>query len=304
LLDAVRASLGATPNMTLTMARSAVLEGYLGLSGALSKGSISTADGERIALAVAEYNACAYCLSAHTYLGTKVAHLSEDEIPGARHFTSSDPRSAAVLAFAAAVLQSRGGVANSDVESARVAGLGDEELSEIVGHVAVNVLTNYFNRAFEVDVDFPVVQPAPARRMTAPAILPPFTEETARRKVQLAEDVWNTRDPDTVALAYTEDTLWRNRDRFFEGREAVRAFLRRKWQRELDYRLRKELWAFAGNRISVRFEYESRDVGGQWWRSHGNEHWEFDEDTGLMRRRDASINDYRISASDRRIGVA
>ena len=131
--------------------------------------------------------------------------------------------------------------------------------------------------------------------------LPPFTEETARRKVQLAEEAWNTRDPDRVVLAYTQDSRWRNRDEFFVGREAVRAFLERKWKRELDYRLDKELWSFTDNRISVRFEYESRDVHGQWWRSHGNEHWEFDETSGLMRGRDASINDYRIESSDRRI---
>jgi nuclear transport factor 2 (NTF2) superfamily protein len=136
---------------------------------------------------------------------------------------------------------------------------------------------------------------------TPPVILPPFTEETALRKVQLAEDAWNSRDPDRVVLAYTEDSQWRNRDEFFTGREAIRAFLQRKWRRELEYRLRKELWAFAGNHISVRFEYESRDVSGQWWRSHGNEHWEFDESSGLMRRRDASINDYRIEESERRI---
>lgn len=132
--------------------------------------------------------------------------------------------------------------------------------------------------------------------------LPPFTEETARQKVQAAEDAWNTCDPDRVALAYTEDSHWRNRDEFFQGREAIRDFLARKWARELDYRLRKELWCFTDNRISVRFEYESRDADGQWWRSHGNEHWEFDED-GLMRRRDASINDYRIEAGERRIHV-
>jgi nuclear transport factor 2 (NTF2) superfamily protein len=136
---------------------------------------------------------------------------------------------------------------------------------------------------------------------TPPVILPPFTEETALRKVQLAEDAWNSRDPDRVVLAYTEDSQWRNRDEFFTGREAIRAFLQRKWRRELEYRLRKELWAFTGNHISVRFEYESRDVEGQWWRSHGNEHWEFDESSGLMRRRDASINDYRIEESERRI---
>jgi uncharacterized protein len=134
-----------------------------------------------------------------------------------------------------------------------------------------------------------------------PKILPPFTEESARAKVQAAEDAWNTRDPERVALAYTEDSRWRNRDEFFQGREAIVEFLRRKWARELDYRLRKELWCFTDNRISVRFEYESHDADGQWWRSHGNEHWEFDEETGLMRRRDASINDYKIDESERRI---
>ncbi len=132
--------------------------------------------------------------------------------------------------------------------------------------------------------------------------VPPFTEETARQKVQAAEDAWNTRDPERVAGAYTVDSKWRNRDEFFEGRDAIVDFLRRKWARELDYRLKKELWCFNGNRISVRFEYESRDVDGRWWRSHGNEHWEFD-DNGLMRRRDASINDYRIGPEDRRIAV-
>ena len=130
--------------------------------------------------------------------------------------------------------------------------------------------------------------------------LPPFTEETARQKVQAAEDAWNTRDPVRVAQAYTEDSQWRNRDEFFQGRDAIEDFLRRKWERELDYRLRKELWCFTGNRISVRFEYESRDRDGQWWRSHGNEHWEFAED-GRMARRDASINDYRIDEADRRL---
>jgi nuclear transport factor 2 (NTF2) superfamily protein len=132
--------------------------------------------------------------------------------------------------------------------------------------------------------------------------LPPFTDETARQKVQAAEDAWNTCDPERVALAYTPDSQWRNRDEFFAGREAIVDFLRRKWSRELDYRLKKELWCFTGNRISVRFEYESRDPDGNWWRSHGNEHWEFDGN-GLMRRRDASINDYRIDESERRIHV-
>ncbi len=132
--------------------------------------------------------------------------------------------------------------------------------------------------------------------------VPPFTEETARQKVQAAEDAWNTREPERIALAYTVDSEWRNRDEFFKGREAIVAFLRRKWSRELDYRLRKELWCFSDNRISVRFEYEWRDSRDQWWRSHGNEHWEFDE-CGLMRRRDASINDYKIHANERRIHV-
>jgi nuclear transport factor 2 (NTF2) superfamily protein len=134
-----------------------------------------------------------------------------------------------------------------------------------------------------------------------PKIVPPFNEESARKKVQGAEDAWNTRDPERVSLAYTPDSQWRNRDEFFQGREAIVEFLKRKWARELDYKLRKELWCFTDNRISVRFEYESHDPDGQWWRSHGNEHWEFDEETGLMRRRDASINDYKIDESERRI---
>ncbi len=130
--------------------------------------------------------------------------------------------------------------------------------------------------------------------------LPPFTEETARAKVLGAEAAWNTRDPDRVALAYTEDSVWRNRDVFVAGREEIRAFLAQKWERELDYALRKDLWAFSGNRIAVRFQYESHDANGQWWRSYGNENWEFDEH-GLMRRREASINDVAIDESERRI---
>jgi uncharacterized protein len=132
--------------------------------------------------------------------------------------------------------------------------------------------------------------------------LPPFTEETARLKVQRAEDAWNTRDPEKVALAYTEDSEWRNRNEFFRGREEIIKFLTRKWQRELDYRLRKELWSFTGNRISVRFEYESHDAEGQWYRSYGNEQWEFAEN-GLMSRRYASINDLPISPDERRIAI-
>ncbi len=133
------------------------------------------------------------------------------------------------------------------------------------------------------------------------AIKPPFSRASALAKVQAAEDAWNSRDPERVALAYTEDSLWRNRGEFIQGRSAIRAFLQRKWANELDYRLMKELWAFTENRISVRFEYEWHDPSGQWFRSHGNEHWEFD-DNGLMRRRDASINDVPIEDHERRIG--
>ena len=129
--------------------------------------------------------------------------------------------------------------------------------------------------------------------------LPPFTLETAKSKVQAAEDAWNTRDPQRVALAYTEDSQWRNRAEFFSGREAIEAFLRRKWAIELDYRLRKELWSFTDNRISVRFEYEWHDDSGHWCRSYGNEQWEFAEN-GLMRRREASINDVPIQESERK----
>jgi nuclear transport factor 2 (NTF2) superfamily protein len=129
---------------------------------------------------------------------------------------------------------------------------------------------------------------------------PPFTEETARQKVQAAEDAWNTRDAHRVAQAYTEDTVWRNRDEFLQGRAAVEEFLTRKWEREQDYALRKELWAFTDDHIAVRFQYESRDAEGRWWRSYGNEQWEFDAE-GLMRRREASINDVPIEEADRRI---
>ena len=130
-------------------------------------------------------------------------------------------------------------------------------------------------------------------------IRPPFTAETARAKVQAAEDAWNSRDPQRVALAYSPDSQWRNRDEFFEGRDAIRAFLTRTWEKELDYRLMKELWAFTDNRISVRFEYEWRDEGGNWFRTHGNEHWEFNTD-GLMHRRDMGANDVAINESERR----
>jgi nuclear transport factor 2 (NTF2) superfamily protein len=128
--------------------------------------------------------------------------------------------------------------------------------------------------------------------------VPPFTQETAIQKVRMAEDAWNTRDPHIVSLAYTPDSLWRNRSEFLSGREAIVRFLRHKWERELDYRLIKELWAWQGNRIAVRFAYEWHDSSGNWFRSYGNENWEFD-DRGLMRRRIASINDLAISERDR-----
>lgn len=137
--------------------------------------------------------------------------------------------------------------------------------------------------------------------MPAPTdIRPPFTADSARAKVQAAEDAWNSRDPERVALAYTEDSEWRNRSEFLNGREEIRAFLRRKWERELDYRLRKTLWTFSDDRIAVRFEYESRDPDGQWWRSHGNEMWRFTPD-GLMSHRYASINDEPIEETERRL---
>jgi len=129
--------------------------------------------------------------------------------------------------------------------------------------------------------------------------LPPFTEETAAQKVRIAEDGWNSRDPVKVSLAYAEDSIWRNRAEFISGREAIVAFLTRKWARELDYRLIKELWAYKENRIAVRFAYEWHDDSGSWYRSYGNENWEFDEN-GLMRRRLASINDLPIRESGRR----
>ncbi len=129
--------------------------------------------------------------------------------------------------------------------------------------------------------------------------LPPFTRETAIKKVRTAEDGWNTRDPEKVSLAYTEDSRWRNRSEFFSGRPAIVAFLTRKWAKELDYRLIKELWAFEDNRIAVRFAYEWRDDSGNWFRSYGNENWEFDG-RGLMRLRHASINDLPIKAADRK----
>ncbi|MDO9355715.1 MAG: nuclear transport factor 2 family protein [Solirubrobacteraceae bacterium] len=135
--------------------------------------------------------------------------------------------------------------------------------------------------------------------MTRPPV-PPFDDATARQKVQAAEDAWNSKDPERVAGAYTPDTVWRNRSEFVRGRDEVVAFLTAKWEREHEYALRKSLWAFTGNHIAVRFQYEWHDDAGQWWRSYGNENWEFDND-GYMARREASINDVAIDEADRRI---
>lgn len=135
--------------------------------------------------------------------------------------------------------------------------------------------------------------------MSARPPLPPFTAESAAKKARMAEDAWNSRDPERVSLAYTEDSRWRNRAEFFSGRPAIVEFLRRKWARELDYRLIKELWAFHDNRIAVRFQYEFHDDSGNWFRAYGNEQWEFDGQ-GLMRRREASINDVAIQHGERR----
>lgn len=129
--------------------------------------------------------------------------------------------------------------------------------------------------------------------------IPPFTEETAKQKIQMAQDAWNSKDPERVAKAYTEDSEWRNRNEFVNGRQEIVNFLTRKWQRELNYKLKKEYWAHTDNRIAVRFEYEFQDEAGKWWRAYGNENWEFDED-GYMKRRYASINDLEINEQDRK----
>ena len=159
LLDGVQAQLGVTPNMIKAMAGSTLLEGYLGLAGALGRGRIRPAIAERIALAVAEANECSYCLSVHSYLAEHSARIEAIEVDAARGFTSSDPKADAALRFAASVVGTRGDVPTEAFESARNAGLSDAELAEIVGHVATNVLTNYFNKTFAIDVDFPVVEP-------------------------------------------------------------------------------------------------------------------------------------------------
>lgn len=129
--------------------------------------------------------------------------------------------------------------------------------------------------------------------------MPPFTEETAKQKIQMAEDAWNSKDPERVAKAYTVDSEWRNRNQFINGRDEIVAFLKKKWKKERQYKLRKEYWAHSGNRIAVRFEYEYHNARGQWFRAYGNENWEFDEN-GLMQRRFASINDLKIAEGDRK----
>lgn len=135
---------------------------------------------------------------------------------------------------------------------------------------------------------------------TPKAPFPPFNKESSLQKIQMAEDAWNTKDPQKVALAYTMDSQWRNRDEFINGREEIIAFLTRKWQKEIDYKLKKSYWAHTENRIAVRFEYEYKDKDGNWWRAYGNENWEFAEN-GLMKKRFASINDLAIKESERRI---
>src|SRR4029077_16424010 len=147
----------------------------------------------------------------------------------------------------------------------------------------------------------PLATRCPMTTTPTPAAVnsPRFTQQSALLKVRAAENAWNSRDPDRVALAYTEDSVWRNRSEFIVGRDQIRQFLARKWARELDYRLVKALWAFTDNRIGVRFQYEWHDDAGHWYRSYGNEQWEFDE-RGLMRRREASINDVPIAASNRK----
>lgn len=162
LLDGVQASLGVTPTMTRVMARSAVLEGYLALGAALHRGTVRVPVAERIALAVAEANGCGYCLAAHGYLAAHVARLDGAEVDRARRFDSADPKAAAMLAFARAVLEGQGAVSDEAFATARAAGLTDAELGDVVGHVAINVLTNYFNKAFETPIDFPVVVPLAA----------------------------------------------------------------------------------------------------------------------------------------------
>ena len=308
------------PNLFRLVSTSpAALEGYLGLSGALAKGKLPAQTRERIALAVAEINGCDYCLSAHSYLGKNLAKLDDAEIAANRSGHSNDPKADAAVQFAAKVARQRGHVSEDDLRAVKLAGYDDAQIIEIVQHVALNVWTNYLNNVARDRHRLsrrrtparPEPQSEPPRLTAAPCLtencrrchdrppLPPFTAETAAQKARGAEDAWNSRDPARVALAYTEDSLWRNRSEFLTGRKAIEEFLTRKWSRELDYRLIKEVWAFHDNRIAVRFAYEWHDDSGQWFRAYGNENWEFDEH-GLMRRRIASINDLPIAEADRK----
>ena len=262
-------------------------------------------------------------------MGKNFARLDEAEMARNRNGASSDAKAAAALRFAIKVARQRGHVGEEDFRAVKSAGYDDAQIVEIVLHVALNTWTNYLNTVAQTEIDFPVVTAARkalsrldtlsgcaarAMRLQATAStrssnrgrssmsrppLPPFTAETAAQKARLAEDAWNTRDPARVALAYTEDSRWRNRAEFLQGRAAIEAFLTRKWNRELDYRLIKEIWTFRENRIAVRFAYEWHDDSGHWFRSYGNENWEFDAH-GLMRLRIASINDLPIAESERK----
>jgi uncharacterized protein len=189
--------------------------------------------------------------------------------------------------------------------SSALSGVGDQHLNNVLEFLSVMTGAARFAAGIAGWLQFPNAGYSWETIMTtnvevakpAKVIAPPFTLETANQKVRMAEDAWNTRDPERVALAYTEDSVWRNRDTFVAGRDQIRQFLSGKWKRELDYRLAKALWAFSDNRIAVRFQYEWHDAAGQWFRSYGNELWEFDE-RGLMRRREASINDVRIEEQE------
>jgi nuclear transport factor 2 (NTF2) superfamily protein len=254
--------------------------------------------------------------------------IDDAEVTANQNGASKDPKADAAVRFAVKVLRERGHVTEDDVNAVKSAGYDDAQVIEIVLHVALNTWTNYINvvgqdrhrlphcHSSQVDVTDPTsnrlrrqrlshhrrLSPrncqTRTRAMSRPP-LPPFTAETAAEKVRVAEDAWNTRDPARVALAYTTDSCWRNRAEFLQGREAIETFLTRKWQRELDYRLTKELWVFRGNRTAVRFAYEWHDHSGSWLRSYGNENWEFDEH-GLMRLRIARINDAPIKESERK----
>ena len=244
LLQAVKAQLGVAPNLFRLVANSpAALEGYVSMFAALGKGRLPAPTRERIALAVAEINGCDYCLSAHTYLGREVAKLDD-----ARNHRQPQRRVERHPGRCGGALRGQGRRASRPRERrgfpcSQAAGYNDAQIIEIVQHVALNTWTNYVNSVAQTEIDFPSSGPAKSREvvMDRPP-LPPYTLEAATRKVRMAEDAWNSRDPERVALAYTTDSRWRNRAEFLQGRDDIKAFLKRKWQRELDYRLIKELW--------------------------------------------------------------